>query len=117
MLRRIEAGTDARADGQSAPNGTKRKCRCAAAAQLRAGGEEARRCSALAAARAPKRSHAQTRLYGSAEARERWPFITLFDASTIKTEAQLVSLVKDRTGKPRPDAERDVQSWTCDRQF
>jgi hypothetical protein len=43
--------------------------------------------------------------------------MTLFDASTIKTEAQLISLVKDRTGVPRPDAERDVQSWTCDRQF
>ena len=26
-------------------------------------------------------------------------------------------LVKDRTGLPRPDAERDVQSWTRDRQF
>jgi hypothetical protein len=52
-----------------------------------------------------------------AEARERWPFITLFDASTIKTEAQLISLVKDRTSVSRPDAERDVQSWTRDRQF
>ena len=52
-----------------------------------------------------------------AEARQRWPFITAFDASTIKSEAQLISLVKDRTGLPRPDAERDVQSWTRDRQF
>ena len=52
-----------------------------------------------------------------AEARERWPFITLFDASTIKTEAQLISLVKDRTSVPRPEAERDVQLWTADRQF
>jgi hypothetical protein len=51
------------------------------------------------------------------EARERWPFITLFDASTIKSEAQLVSLVKDRTSVSRPDAERDVQSWTRNRQF
>jgi hypothetical protein len=52
-----------------------------------------------------------------AEARERWPFITLFDASTIKSEVQLVSLVKDRTGVARADAERDVQLWTRDRQF
>jgi hypothetical protein len=51
------------------------------------------------------------------EAQQRWPFITSFDASTIKSEAQLISLVKDRTGQPRPEAERDVQAWTRDRQF
>ena len=52
-----------------------------------------------------------------ADARERWPFLTLFDASTIKSEAQLISLVKERSGVARADAERDVQSWTRDRQF
>ncbi len=40
-----------------------------------------------------------------------------FRQITIKSEAQLISLVKDRTSVSRPDAERDVQSWTRDRQF
>jgi hypothetical protein len=51
------------------------------------------------------------------EARERWPFLTLFDASTIKSEVQLISLVRERTGVSRAEAELDVQSWTRDRQF
>ena len=52
-----------------------------------------------------------------AEARERWPFITLYDASTIKTVGQLVALIKERSGVSRADAERDVQSWTRGRQI
>lgn len=51
------------------------------------------------------------------DARQRWPFITLYDASTVKSEGQLIALVKERTGVSREDAERDVQSWTRDRQF
>jgi hypothetical protein len=50
-----------------------------------------------------------------ADAQRRWPFFTNFDASTIKTEEQLVSLVKDRTGRSRDEAQRDVQAWSRER--
>ena len=33
------------------------------------------------------------------EAQARWPFLTYFDASTIKNERQLITLVKDRSSK------------------
>lgn len=52
-----------------------------------------------------------------AEAQQKWPFLTNFDASTIKNEGQLISLVKDRTGASKADAERDVLNWAESRQF
>ena len=35
------------------------------------------------------------------EAQQHWPFLTNFDASTIKNELQLISIVKDRSGGSR----------------
>ncbi len=41
---------------------------------------------------------ARKRVY-MAEAQERWPFLTHFDASTIKNERQLVTMVKERCSR------------------
>ena len=49
-----------------------------------------------------------------AEARERWPFLTLFDDSTTRSEIQLIRWFE---GVTRSEAELDVQSWTRDCQF
>jgi hypothetical protein len=38
------------------------------------------------------------------EARERWPFLTHFDASTIKNPQQLVTMVKERSSRSYADA-------------
>ena len=46
-----------------------------------------------------------------AEAQARWPFLTHFDASTIKNERQLITLVKDRSSKSQDQAEADVHEW------
>ena len=46
-----------------------------------------------------------------AEAQTRWPFLTHFDASTIKNERQLITLVKDRSSKSQDQAEADVHEW------
>ena len=46
-----------------------------------------------------------------AEAQARWPFLTHFDASTIKNERQLITLVKDRSSKSQDQAEADVRDW------
>jgi hypothetical protein len=45
------------------------------------------------------------------EAQARWPFLTYFDASTIKNERQLVSMVKERCSLSQADAENQVQQW------
>ena len=44
-----------------------------------------------------------------ADTRERWPFLTPSDASIIKNERQLVTMVGDRCSRPQQDAEADVQ--------
>ena len=44
-------------------------------------------------------------------AHAKWPFLTTIDMTTIQNGVQLASLVKDRTGKSKVDAENDVQSW------
>jgi hypothetical protein len=51
------------------------------------------------------------------EAQERWPFLTHFDASTIKNPEQLVTMVKERCSRSHADAERDVLDWAADRKF
>jgi hypothetical protein len=51
------------------------------------------------------------------DAQRRWPFITHFDASTIKNGMQLAALVGDRSGRPRAEAEADVGAWTAGKQF
>lgn len=44
-------------------------------------------------------------------AKEKWPFLTVFDCSTIKTKGQLVSMVNIRSGVPHDQAQRDVDAW------
>ena len=51
------------------------------------------------------------------DAQQRWPFLTNFDASTIKNELQLISIVKDRTGGSRSESEADVHAWVADKRF
>jgi hypothetical protein len=46
-----------------------------------------------------------------ADAQRRWPFLTHFDASTIKNERQLVTMVKERCSRSQQDAEADVHEW------
>ncbi len=45
------------------------------------------------------------------EAQARWPFLTHFDASTIKNDRQLVTMVKERCSLTQADAEDDVRQW------
>lgn len=52
-----------------------------------------------------------------AEARTRWPFLTYFDASTIKNERQLVTMVKERCSRSQQDAEADVHLWMQNKVF
>ena len=51
------------------------------------------------------------------QAQQRWGFLTYFDLSTIKNEAQLISIVKDRSGLPESQAKSDVQAWMQGKQF
>jgi hypothetical protein len=51
------------------------------------------------------------------DAQQRWPFLTHFDASTIKNERQLVTIVKDRSSRSQVDVETDVRDWMADKQF
>jgi len=52
-----------------------------------------------------------------AEAQKEWPFLTNFDLSTIKSEPQLIAIVKDRASLSRPDAEARVQAWMKGKDF
>lgn len=45
------------------------------------------------------------------DAQARWPFLTRFDASTIKNDRQLVTVVKERCSLSQEDAESDVRQW------
>jgi hypothetical protein len=51
------------------------------------------------------------------DARERWPFLTIYDLSTIKNEAQLRSMVKGRAGISEAQATSDVKTWMAEKQF
>ena len=51
------------------------------------------------------------------EAQSQWDFLTNYDLSTIKTEGQLISMVKDRTGRPEPEARKNVQAWMQGKTF
>ena len=46
-----------------------------------------------------------------ADAQARWPFLTHFDASTIKNDRQLVAMVKERCSLSQEAAERHVRQW------
>ena len=51
------------------------------------------------------------------EAQARWPFLTHFDASTIKNERQLVTMVKERCSLSQTNAEHDVRGWVTGKTF
>ena len=51
------------------------------------------------------------------DAQQRWPFLTNFDASTIKNRVQLMRLVKDRSSRPMADVEVDVEAWMSGKTF
>ena len=51
------------------------------------------------------------------EAQQLWPFLTNFDASTIKSEIQLIALVKDRSSLRQREAETNVKAWAVGKQF
>jgi hypothetical protein len=46
-----------------------------------------------------------------AEAQARWPFLIHFDASTIKNDRQLATMVKERCSLTQEAAENDVRLW------
>jgi len=52
-----------------------------------------------------------------AEAQAHWPFLTHFDASTIKNERQLVTMVKERCSVSQEDAGADVRQWMQNKIF
>ena len=51
------------------------------------------------------------------EAQKRWPFLTNFDASTIKNERQLVTMVKERRSLTESEAEHQVRQWMQNKVF
>jgi hypothetical protein len=59
---------------------------------------------------------ARKRVY-MAEAQESWPFLTHFDASTIKNERQLVTMIKERCSRSQESAEADVRAWMQNKEF
>lgn len=52
-----------------------------------------------------------------AEAQARWPSMTHSDASTIKNEHQLVTIVKERCSLSQQDARADVRLWMQNKAF
>jgi hypothetical protein len=45
------------------------------------------------------------------DAQQKWRFLTNYDLSSIKTEGQLCSMVKTRSGISEEQAKRDVDAW------
>ena len=45
------------------------------------------------------------------DAQRQWRFLTNYDLSSIKTEGQLCSMVKTRSGISEEQAKRDVNAW------
>lgn len=46
-----------------------------------------------------------------ADAMKKWPFLTMIDLGSIKTEGQLRNLVKIRSSITDAQAEEDVKKW------
>jgi hypothetical protein len=51
------------------------------------------------------------------EAQQLWPFLTNYDASTIKNSLQLTTMVKDRSGRPQAEVAAEVEAWTAGKRF
>jgi hypothetical protein len=47
----------------------------------------------------------------------RWSFLTHYDLSTIKNEAQLRAMVKGRSGITEVQAKSEVDAWMKDKHF
>ena len=51
------------------------------------------------------------------EAQARWPFLTTFDATTIRTQKQLEVMVQERRSLSREQAHADVSEWVRGKRF
>ena len=51
------------------------------------------------------------------EAQRLWPFLTNYDASTLKNSLQLTTMVKDRSGRPQAEVAAEVEAWTAGKRF
>ena len=51
------------------------------------------------------------------EAQRLWPFLTNYDASTIKNPLQLTAMVKDRSGRPQAEVVAEVEAWMAGKTF
>ena len=51
------------------------------------------------------------------DAQDRWSFLTHFDLSTIKNEAQLSAMVQGRSSVPEAQAKSEVHAWMQGKQF
>ena len=51
------------------------------------------------------------------DAQHKWRFLTNLDCSSIKTEGQLCSMVKTRSGISEDQAKVDVDAWMKGKQF
>ena len=51
------------------------------------------------------------------DAQHQWCFLTNYDLSTTRTEGQLCSMIKTRSGISEEQAKRDVDAWMEGKQF
>lgn len=51
------------------------------------------------------------------DAQARWPFLTHFDATTIRNASQLATMVKERCSLSPEQAEADVREWAEGKRF
>ena len=51
------------------------------------------------------------------EAQEKWTFLTNFDLSTIRNATQLSTMIKDRCGISKKQADDDVHAWIEGKSF
>jgi len=51
------------------------------------------------------------------EAQARWPFLTHFDATTIRNEKQLATMVKEQCSVASEKADADVAEWAKGKRF
>jgi hypothetical protein len=51
------------------------------------------------------------------DAQQCWSFLTNFDLSSIRSESQLSSMVKERSGVSEAEARNDVRTWMQGKNF
>lgn len=52
-----------------------------------------------------------------ADAQQRWPFLTPYDLTTIHNEQQLATMVRDRSGLQKTQADEVVHEWMNGKTF